>query len=312
MLEFKKDNLKATFALAPSLLLMAVFTFWPIINAFIMAFLEDYSFSGKPPQIHPYSWIVGGTYKSIGISNFVTLFKDPIFLLSLKNTFIMVIISVPLSVILGLLIAVALNNIKKLQGVFQTVFFLPYVTNAIALGMVFSTLFHKDYGLVNKLFNTVGVSWINSGATWTRAMVVLMLYTVWDSLAFKIIVFLGGLQSIDKQYYQAAQIDGTPRWRTFTKITVPLLSPMILYITITSFIGAFKAYSSVVGIFGNGKFGPVGNDTMLITVVGYIYEKMGESSFPFGVAAAGSMVLFVIIMIITALQFMVSKKRVHY
>lgn len=312
MLEFKKDNLRAVIALAPTLLLMAVFTFWPIINSFIMAFLEDFSFSSMPPEIHPYQWIAGGTFKSIGIGNFIQVFKEPDFWRALYNTSLMVIISVPITVILGLLIAVALNNVKKLQGVFQTVFFLPYVTNTIALGLVFGSVFHQDYGLVNKLFNTVGKAWVNSGATWGRAMTVLMVYTVWNGLAFKILVFLSGLQSIDKQYYQAAQIDATPRSRVFRKITVPLLSPMILYITITSFIGAFKAYSSVIAIFGNGKYGPVGNEKMLITIVGFIYEKLWSSGMPFGVASAGSLILFIIIMIITLIQFQISKKRVHY
>jgi multiple sugar transport system permease protein len=225
-----------------------------------------------------------------------------------------VFISVPLTVIIALFISVALNGIKKLQSVFQTVFFLPYVTNTIALGLVFASLFHFEDGLVNKLFNTVGVSWINQGATRFRSLVVLTLYTIWNGLAFKILVFLSGLQSIDKQYYQAAQVDATPRWRVFKKITVPLLSPMILYITITSFIGAFKAYSSVVAIFGRGSqyYGPAGNDFMLITVVGYIYNKLYDSGMPFGVASAGSLILFAIIMLITLLQFQVSKKRVHY
>lgn len=312
MLEFKKDNLKAAIALAPTLLLMAVFTFWPIINSFIMAFLEEYSFQGLNATEHPFQWIAGGTFKSIGFGNFIQLFKEPDFWLALKNTTIMVLVSVPVTVILGLVIAVALNGIKKFQSFFQTVFFLPYVTNTIALGLVFGSVFHSDYGLVNKIFNTVGTAWINSGATWGRSMFVLMTYTVWNGLAFKILVFLSGLQSIDKQYYQAAQIDGTPRWRVFTRITVPLLSPMILYITITSFIGAFKAYSSVIAIFGNGRYGPVGNDKMLMTIVGYIYDKLWESGTPFGVASAGSLVLFLIIMLITLVQFQVSKKRVHY
>ena len=141
---------------------------------------------------------------------------------------------------------------------------------------------------------------------------VLTAYTVWNGLAFKIIVFLSGLQSIDKQYYQAAQIDAAPRWRVFTKITVPLLSPMILYITITSFIGAFKAYSSVIAVFGTGKYGPDGEPNMMITVVGYIYDKMAIGGTPYGVASAASLILFFIILIITMLQLQVSKKRVHY
>lgn len=311
MLEFKKDGLKATIALAPTLLLMAVFTFWPIINSFIMAFLENYSFGGM--LSHPYQRLIGGgTYTGIGLSNFLQVFNEDVFWKALKNTSIMVFISVPITVILGLGIAVGLNSIKKFQGFFQTIFFLPYVTNTIALGLVFGSVFHQDYGLVNKMFNTVGVAWINKGATPIRAMTVLMLYTIWNGLAFKIIVFLSGMQSIDKQYYQAAQVDATPRFRVFRRITVPLLSPMILYITITSFIGAFKAYSSVIAVFGNGEYGPVGNEKMLITIVGFIYDKMAENGTPYGVASAGSLILFGIILLITILQMQVSKKRVHY
>ncbi|HHX80285.1 MAG TPA: sugar ABC transporter permease [Acholeplasmataceae bacterium] len=320
MLEFKRDGSKAAICLAPALLLMSVFTFWPIINSFIMAFLNNYYFAINNADFYnemmsvpkSYGYFMGGRFTGIGIENFLALFRDKDFLIALKNTAFIVFVSVPITVIIALLISVALNSIKKVRGVFQTVFFLPYVTNTIALGLVFNSLFHVDYGLINKLFNMVGTSWINSGATWGRAMFVLMMYSVWDGLAFKIIVFLSGLQSIDKQYYQAAQIDATPRWRVFWRITVPLLSPMILYITITSFMGAFKVYSSVIGIFGTGRYGPIGNDKLLITIVGYVYEQFNISGMPFGVGSAGSMVLFLIILLITAVQMRVSKKWVHY
>ena len=300
MLEYKKDTWKAVVSLAPTLLLMAVFTFWPIINAVRMSFMQNYKMANNK-------------FDGIGFGNYVKVFTDPTFLLGLKNTIWMVVISVPLTIIIGLLIAVALNSIKKLQGVFQTIFFLPYVTNTIALGLVFSTLFHQHSGLINKLLGD-SISWVGAGATWGRAMIVLTLYTVWNGLAFKIIVFLSGLQSIDKQYYQAAQIDSASKWTIFRRITVPLLSPMILYITITSFIGAFKAYSSVISIFNNGstKYGPLSDPDLLITVVGYIYNKMYASGMPLGEAAAGSIILFGIIMLITLVQTQVSKKRVHY
>ncbi|HHZ12072.1 MAG TPA: sugar ABC transporter permease [Acholeplasmataceae bacterium] len=320
MLEYKKDGWKAALCLAPSLLLMCVFTFWPIINSFIMSFLNNYHFALNREDVYntfmgvekSYTYIMGGRFTGIGIQNFITLFRDKDFLMALKNTAFIVFISVPATVIIALLIAVGLNSIKAFRGFFQTIFFLPYVTNTIALGLVFNSLFHVDYGLVNKLFNLVGTSWINSGATWGRAMFVLFIYSIWDGLAFKIIVFLSGLQNIDKQYYQAAQIDATPRWRVFTRITVPLLSPMILYITITSFMGAFKVYSSVIGIFGTGRYGPVGNEKLLITIVGYVCEQFGVQGMPFGVGSAGSTVLFLIILLITLVQMQVSKKWVHY
>ena len=325
MLEFKKDGLKAAIFLAPSMLLMLVFTFWPIINAVIMAFLEDYSYLGTK-AIDPvtgefmkdpnrYDYFISGDFAGIGFKNFVTVLTDPLFWTAVRNTALMVIISVPVTVLLGLAIAVGMNSIKKLQGVYQIVFFLPYVTNTIALGLVFRSIFHVDTGLINELFD-LSYAWVHVGNTFWRAFFVLMVYTVWDGLAFKIIVFLSGLQSIDKQYYQAAQIDATPKGRVFSKITVPLLSPMILYITITSFIGAFKAYSSVIAIFETGGFGPKGDEKQLYTIVGYIYDVIGgtdgNTTYPFGKGAAASIILFAIIMLITLVQFQVSKKRVHY
>ena len=301
MLEYKKDGWKAAIALGPTLLLLSVFTFYPIINAVLMAFKQNYVF-------------LGGNYDGIGFGNFVNVLTDPKFLDALKNTSIMVFISVPLTIVISLLLAVALNSVKKFRGFFQTVFFLPYVTNTIALGLVFNVVFHKDYGLFNSIFGLNMVDWLGAGTTYWRAMFVLMVYTIWNGLAFKIIVLLAGLQSIDKQYYQAASVDGASRKRVFGRITVPLLSPMILYVTITSFIGAFKVYTSVIALFGkgSGQAGAYGPDNMLITVVGYIYEKLWASGTPFGVAAAASIILFIIILIITLIQMIVSKKRVHY
>lgn len=309
MLEHKKDNKKAFLALLPTLIFMAVFTFYPIIKTFITAFLIGYN---------PYKGWKSVT--GIGFQQFGVVLKDPLFQIALKNTFYMVFISVPISVVVALMISVALNSIKRLQGFFQTIFFLPYVTNTIALGLVFSFMFSSQFGLINSIITSFGgkpVAWTamlgNQAPTYTSAMFVLMVYTIWNGLAFKILVFLSGMQSIDKQYYQAAQIDATPRWRVFLKITVPLLSPMIAYIMITSLIGAFKAYSSVIAVF-NGRFGPLAEPDMLITIVGYIYEKVKLSANTniLSQASAGSLILFAIIMVITLIQLYFNKKKVHY
>lgn len=348
MLEFKKDGLKAALLLAPVMLLMIVFTFYPIVRTLATAFMEGYMFGGKENNEWNFWQIIAGNPNEFsdtievwmdygdgylmkvqqqvyvttgfGFGVFKAVLSDPLFWRALKNTVIMVIISVPVTIIISLLISVALNSIKKLQGFFQTVFFLPYVTNTIALGLVFSFLFSTNYGLVNSLLIALGgerMAWINAvgdlSPTYGTCLFVLMVYTVWNGLAFKIMVFLSGMQSIDKQYYQAAQIDGTSKWRTFTKITVPLLGPMIIYITITSFIGAFKAYTSIISLFG-GRFGPLNDDTMLITVVGYVYNSMKNISALNAVskASAASLILFAIIMLITLVQMQVNKKKIHY
>lgn len=320
MLEYKKDGWKAFWALLPTLLLMAVFTFYPIFRTLIAGFMEGFNFA----RGFGHYFANFGNTTGLGFNNFVTVFTDPMFLSALKNTMLMVFISVPISVVVALLIAVGLNSIKKLQGVFQTIFFLPYVTNTVALGLVFSFMFSSNYGLINSIIQSLGgeaVAWTamlqtqagNVAPTYWSSMFVLMTYTIWQGLAFKILVFLSGMQSIDKQYYQAAQIDATPRGRVFLKITIPLLSPMIAYIMITSLIGAFKAYSHVISVF-NGRFGPLSEPNMLITIVGYIYEKLKilSTTNALGEAAAGSIILFAIIMLFTLVQLYVSKKKVHY
>ena len=225
---------------------------------------------------------------------------------AIPNTFLLVIVTVPISTALALLIAVALNSIKWLQKILQTIFFLPYVTNAIAVGMVFSVIFDTQ-GIINFIFGSDTV-WIY-GANQYTAMVPLVMYIVWSSIPFKILIFLSGLQGIDKQYYQAAQIDAAPRHKVLMKVTVPLLSPQILYILITSFIGAWKEYTSVVGLFnGPGTRGRQGDPNME-TIVFYIYENLNQNTSS---AAAAAVFLFVIILAFTGLQFLASKKRVHY
>ena len=153
------------------------------------------------------------------------------------------------------------------------------------------------------------------GAQWFTSLIVLLVYIVWNSLPFKILILLSALQSIDKQYYQAAQIDGTSKFRIFSKITVPLLSPQIFYLLITSFIGAFKEYTSVVAIFG-ANAQSIGQENNMATVVWYIYSyiKGSNATSPgaMGYAAAGAVILFIIIMIFTGIQNLISKKKVHF
>ena len=233
------------------------------------------------------------------------------------------VLTVPISTFLALLIAVCLNAIKPLQRFLQTVFFLPYVTNSIAIGMVFAAMFNMvgtafgteselviTAGIINNViefFGGTAINWINAGSSYWANIAVLVIYTVWNALPFKILILLGGLQSVNKQYYDAAKVDGTPKWRVFTRITVPMLSPMIAYVVITGFIGGFKEYSSVVGVFGD-KMGPVNGE--LDTMVGFIYKAIETSRY--GLASAGALILFAIILAVTLVNLYVSSKKVHY
>ena len=305
-----KQQWKAWLYLAPAIVLLLIFTVWPIFNTLRMAFLEGYSTMGA----------AGGQGFNFGLGNFTRVLKYPGFITCLKNTVLLTVLTVPLSTFLALLIAVALNSIKPMQRFLQTIFFMPYVTNSIAIGMVFAAMFNMiiggsarpdSVGIVNNVIEFFGgdyINWVNFGSQYWANVVVMVVYIVWNALPFKILILLGGLQSVNKQYYEAARVDGTPRWRVFTRITVPLLSPMIAYVVITGFIGGFKEYSSIVGIFGE-KMGPVGNDHALDTMVGFIYRAIGNQE---GTASAAALILFAIIFVVTMINLAVSKKKTHY
>lgn len=312
-----KKQWKAWLYLSPVIILTLVFTVWPIINTVRMAFLDGYKLMGE----------IGGATYSIGIDNFRTVIIYPGFKTCLTNTLILCLITVPLSTFLALLISVCLNAIKPLSRLLQTIYFLPYVTNSIAIGMVFASMFSivgSNIGTQNEIIATAGIinnvieffggtriNWINNGSEKWANMFVLIVYIVWNALPFKILVLLGGLQSVNKQYYEAAKVDGTSRARTFWRITVPMLSPMIAYVVITGFIGGFKEYSSVVGIFGD-SMGPAGDAGRLNTMVGYINTNLMSNARHEGRASAAAIILFAIIFVVTMINMWVSKKRVHY
>lgn len=299
-----KNNWKAWIYLAPVVILITIFLLYPLINTIIIAFAKNYKYAT-------------GEFDGFTLENFGIIFgliqsesgglESNFTRYAIPNTLFLTFVTVPVSIAIALIISVALNSIKWFQKFLQTVFFLPYVTNAVAVGLVFSVIFDKA-GIINYLFNTDTV-WIYGAERWT-AMVPLCVYIIWSSIPFKILVFLSGLQGIDKQYYQAAAIDACGKVKVLTKITIPLLSPQILYIMITSFIGAFKEYTSVVAIFGGpGTLGAQSTIPNMETIVYYVYDNLASNT---SWAGAAAVFLFVIILIFTVIQFGVSKKRVHY
>ena len=306
-----RQQWKAWLYLSPAIILLLVFTVWPIINTVLMAFQNGYN--ANMAKI--------GVEFQFGIQNFIDVVSYGKFMNNLFNTMILCVATVPISTILALLIAVALNSIGPLQKTLQTIYFLPYVTNSIAIGMVFAAMFNiiglrngmaDTWGIVNNVIQWFGgepINWINAGSEYWANIVVMVVYIVWNALPFKILILLGGLQSVNRQYYDAAKVDGTPRHRVLTKITVPLLSPMIAYVVITGFIGGFKEYSSIIGIFGD-KMGPPHDAGRLNTMVGFIYDSLGTSSH--GKASAAALILFGIILVVTMINLQVSKKRVHF
>ena len=275
-----------------------------------MAFLEGYS--GLQAA-------AGFTF-DFGFGNFAKVVEYQRFVECLKNTILLCVLTVPLSTMIALLIAVCLNSIKPLQRILQTIYFLPYVTNSIAIGMVFAAMFNiiggtknpETVGIINNVIEFFGgdpINWINVGSSYWANMAVMVIYIVWNALPFKILILLGGLQSINKQYYEAARVDSAPRRRVFWRITVPLLSPMLAYVIITGFIGGFKEYTSIVGIFGE-KMGPADAPGRLNTMVGFIYDALETNQQ--GRASAAAIILFGIILVVTLINLQVSKKKVHY
>jgi len=285
--------------LLPAILFLGVFMVYPLIDVFIYSFEEGYNSASQ-------------TYSGVGLYNYGYILRDPYFLQAVQNTFILVIITVPLSTGIALAISVALSSIKKLRHLFQTVYFLPYVTNTLAVGLVFMILFKKTAysdGLVNLLIGLFGAGPVDfiDGPYWAK-MFVLCFYTIWVVMPFKILILTSALASVKEDYYNAARIDGTPKWRIFTKITLPMISPMLFYLIITGFIGAFKAYSDAVALFGTNL-----NAAEMNTIVGYVYDMLyGNSGGYPSYASAAAIVLFAIVLTITCINLLVSKKHTHY
>ncbi len=290
-----KNNNKAWLYLLPAAAFLALFMVYPLIDVSVYSFEEGFNFASQ-------------SFKGVGLYNYSYVLRDPYFLQALKNTFILVIITVPLSTGLALLISLALNSAGRLKELFQTVFFLPYVTNTLAVGLVFMILFKKTAysdGLINLLISLFGGSPVDfiEGPYWAK-MLVLCVYTVWIVLPFKILILTSALASVNKNYYNAAKIDGTGRFRIFTRITLPMISPMIFYLVITGFIGAFKAYSDAVALFGTDL-----NAAGMNTMVGYVYDMLyGNSGGYPSYASAAALILFAIVLTITVINLLVSRR----
>lgn len=294
----QSSGAKAWVYLLPAILFLGVFMVYPLVDVFIYSFEEGYNSASQ-------------TYSGVGFYNYSYVLHDSYFLQAVKNTFILVIITVPLSTGLALFIAFGLNSITKLKELFQTIYFLPYVTNTLAVGLVFMILFKKTAysdGMVNLLIHAFGGNSVDfiDGPYWAK-MFVLCFYTVWIVLPFKILILTSALASVSQDIYNAARVDGTSKGRTFLKITLPLISPTVFYLIITGFIGAFKAYSDAVALFGVNL-----NAAEMNTIVGYVYDMLyGNSGGYPSYASAAAILLFWIILTITCINLLISKKNVQ-
>ncbi len=285
--------------LLPAILFLGLFLVYPLLDVFIYSFEEGYNFTSQ-------------TYWGLGFYNYSYVLHDPYFLQAVKNTFILVAVTVPISTGLALLISVALTSITPLRNTFQTIYFLPYVTNTLAVGLVFMILFQKtpySDGMINLLISFFGGSSIDfmDGPYWAK-MFVLCVYTIWVVMPFKILILTSALSSVNEEYYHAARVDGTPKWRIFFRITLPMISPMIFYLVITGFIGAFKAYSDAVALFGTDL-----NAAGMNTIVGYVYDMLyGDSGGYPSYASAAAILLFAVVLTITCINLLISKRKIYH
>ncbi|MDD6156029.1 MAG: sugar ABC transporter permease [Lachnospiraceae bacterium] len=295
----QNSGAKAWLYLLPAVLFLGIFMVYPLIDVFVYSFEEGYNSASQ-------------TYFGVGLYNYSYVLHDPYFLQAVKNTLILVAITVPLSTLLALLISFGLNSITKLRELFQTIYFLPYVTNTLAVGLVFMILFKKTAysdGMINLLIHLFGGNSVDfiDGPYWAK-MFVLCFYTIWIVLPFKILILTSALASVNQDYYNAAKVDGTSKFRTFMRITLPMISPMVFYLVITGFIGAFKAYSDAVALFGTNL-----NAAEMNTIVGYVYDMLyGNSGGYPSYASAAAIILFWIILTITCINLLVGRKNVHY
>ena len=294
-----RNSKKAWLYLLPALVLLGLFLIYPLVDVLMYSVEECYNFASQ-------------TYQGVGLYNYSYVLHDPYFLQAVENTFVLVIITVPTSTVLAIVIATALSSIKPLRQLFQTIYFLPYVTNTLAVGLVFMVLFQRtEYtdGLINLMLAWFGAGPIDfiNGPHWAK-MFVLCFYTIWVVLPFKILVLTSALASVNDEYYKAARVDGTSKGRIFLRITLPMISPMVFYLIVTGFIGAFKAYSDAVALFGTDL-----NAAGMNTIVGYVYDMLyGDSGGYPSYASAAAILLFAIVLTITCINLLVSKKHVHY
>ncbi len=281
----------------PAILFLGVFMVYPLFDVLIYSVEENYNFASQ-------------VYTGYGLFNYSYVLHDTYFVQALKNTFIIVIITVPLSTGLALLISLGLSSIKKLKSLYQTLYFLPYVTNTLAVGLVFMVLFKKTAysdGLINLLIKAFGGTSVDfiDGPYWAKIMV-MCIYTIWVVIPFKILILTSALASVNQDYYKVARVDGTSSFRIFTKITLPMISSTIFYLIITGFIGAFKAYSDEVALFGTDL-----NSAGMNTIVGYVYDMLyGNSGGYPSYASAAALILFAIVFTITIINLLISKKAV--
>ena len=283
--------------LIPHAIGLFVFVVYPIINAFVMAFKEGYR--------------ITGAYKGIGTGNFAYILKDPLFISAIKNTTIFSLTVVPIATVLSIIIAVLLNQKIRGMAFYQTAFFLPMVTSSIAIGACWKYMVNAQHGVINYFLNLFGIeskNWLGAtnGST-ALNLVAVIIFGIWTMIPDTTILMLSGLQNIDPLYYTAARVDGASSLKQFFRITLPLLAPTTFLTLVINIIKAFKVYKEIIP-FWNGEAGYTTSN--LYTIVFYIKAQFYTFN-KYGYAAAASVVLFLIVLVLTKIQSYIEKKLTY-
>lgn len=289
--KIRNPQFRAFLYLLPALSVIAVFQFYPVLKSFFMGFYTKFDY-------------LTDTVEAVGLDNFLYVLKDPEFVLAMKNTAVFAVISVPLGIITALVFALILNSNIRFQKFFRSAYFLPFVTSTTAVAVVWRWMLNKDYGMVNALLSVLGmpkVAWLTDAHMTIPILIVL---SVWKGLGYKIIILLAALQGVDERYVKAGRMDGAGSFRRICYIILPILRPTILFLSVTSLIGAFKIFDEVYIMYGQ-KPGPLQSG---LTIVYYIFDKFYRH-WEFTTASAAAFLLFLVILFFTLLQFLFSSER---
>ena len=282
-----ENQLKAWLFLLPALTVIMLFSIYPLFRSFFMSFQ-------KGTLVNP---------QYAGLENYQRVLTDPVFYRALGNTGLFAFTVVPIGLLLSLIVAWIIFEKVKHKSFFETIFFLPYVTSTIAIGIVFRYFFNGSYGIVNYVLGLFGIPGLNWLDDVSLSMPTLIIFGVWTSLAFNIIILLAGLRNIDEEHYKIAKMFGADNWEIFRRITFPQLVPTITFLLTVNLISSFKVYTQVYALF-NGQPGIAKSAT---TAVFYIYDKFHIAGRP-GLAMAATVILFLLILLVTFIQNQLLKR----
>ena len=290
---FNTDNFWGYLFVSPLLILMLIFSVGPIFFAFYMSLTD---------------WQLSGAGSFIGLENFKELFADEATWKELKNSLIYTVFKVPIGVAISLILAYFLNQKIPFRGLFRVIYFLPSITMTVAIGLVWRYLFNSQYGIVNAILAVFGIQgpyWM-ADPKWFFPAIILV--AIWQGIGYDMVILLAGLQNVPGMYYEAAKMEGASSFQCFRKITVPLITPSLFFVIIMEFMNSLKVFD-LIYIFINSSFGPIENAAR--TMVYGIYQKAFVHS-RMGYASAEAVILFVIILAVTLVQFWGERKWVHY